>query len=119
MKKLVTAFICAAMLLSCGESHKAKSTVNAFLKDNLKSEEYSVTLFGLDSTYHVTDSSIYSVRQRVSQFGIYKDDVTFADRDPSGKLLFLRGKIIMGKDTFRQTFYLNPNLEDVVAVKEN
>lgn len=119
MRKLVLIVIGAAVLLSCTESRRAKSTVNAFLKENMASEEYSASLFGLDSTYRVSDSAIHQMQQTAGAFGIYKDGVKFAERDRSGKLLFLRGKIIMGKDTLRQTFYLNPDLEQVVAVKEN
>lgn len=119
MRKLVLIALGAAVLLSCAESRKARSTVNDFLKDNMASEEYSASLFGLDSTYRVSDSAIHEMQQTVGEFGIYKDGVKFAERDRSGKLLFLRGKIIMGKDTLRQTFYLNPDLEQVVAVKEN
>lgn len=119
MERLVTFILCAVLLMSCGESRRAKSTVRAFLKENMKTEDYHADLFNLDSTYRVSDSAIYSMRQTADMLGVYKGGIRFAERDRSGKLVFIQAKIITGKDTLRQTFYMNPDLKEVVAVKEN
>lgn len=106
------------LVVSCGEHHKAKSTVEAFLDEHLVTQEYYVDLLGVDSTRRVSDSALVDMRRHAAETGRWKEGLSFSDRDASGKLMFIRGKVIAGKDTFMQTFYLNPNLKSVVAIKE-
>lgn len=110
---------CIVLLSSCGERRKAKVTIETFLSENMKSQDYYADLYSLDSTWRVSDVAIEQMHRNADPYGIYKSGVRFVERDKSGKLMFMRGMIIMGSDTFRQTFYLNPDLKGVVAVKEN
>lgn len=111
--------IAAMLLASCSERRKARATVEAFLNANLTTQDYYVDLLALDSTRRVSDSALADMRDIAAAKGIYKSGTEYAERDASGKLMYIRGKIIAGKDTFVQTFYLTPDLEKVVAVKEN
>lgn len=119
IKSLFLIVVCAILLSSCGERRKAKATIETFLSENMKSHDYYADLYSLDSTWRVSDVALEQMRRNVDPYGIYKGGVKFAERDKSGKLMFMRGMIIMGNDTFRQTFYLNPDLKGIVAIKEN
>lgn len=118
-KSLFLVIACVTLLSSCGERRKAKATIENFLSENMKSPDYYADLYSLDSTWRVSDVAIEQMRRNSDPYGIYKSVVRFVERDKSGKLMFMQGMIIMGSDTFRQTFYLNPDLKGIVAVKEN
>lgn len=118
-KSLFLVIACVTLLSSCGERRKAKATIETFLSENMKSQDYYADLYSLDSTWRVSDVAIEQMRRNPDPYGIYKSVVRFVERDKSGKLMFMQGMIIMGSDTFRQTFYLNPDLKGIVAVKEN
>lgn len=118
MRRLLIPVVCLALLTACGERHKAKTTIKAFLKDNVTTSDYHTDFFSLDSTRHVGDSTINALRSRTEEIGIYNKGVTFGGSpSPDGKLLYMRARIITGSDTVTQTFYLSPDLKHVVAVK--
>lgn len=119
MRTLLFIATLALLFISCGEHHKAKNTIETFLDEYLVAEEYYVDLQGVDSTWRVGDSALVAMRHQATESGRWKEGLTFSERDASGKLVYMRGKVIAGKDTFMQTFYLNPDLTGVVAIKDN
>lgn len=119
MKKLALTVVCALILVACGDKHKAENTVRAFLDMNMKSAEYSADFSKLDSTRHITDSVISAMRMTADRKGIYKNDIKFGNVKNYDKIMFMQGKIVIDKDTFAHTFYMTPDLEQVIAFKEN
>lgn len=119
MRKLVLTALCSLVLIACGDKHKAEKTVRAFLDMNMESAEYSADFSKLDSTRHITDSIISAMRVAADHKGIYKKNIKFGDVNNYDKIMFMQGKIVIDKDTFAHTFYISPDLEQVIAFKEN
>lgn len=118
MRRIVIAALGLVLLTACSERQKARTTVKAWLKENVATTDYHVDLFALDSTRHVGDSTVNALRQRADSLAIYNKGVTFGGGPGAdGKLFYMRGQIITGTDTLTQTFYLSPDLKHVVAVK--
>jgi len=112
-------FLFAALLLTgCGEEHKAKKTVKAFLQENLKTAALSEISFSkLDSTYYISDSLILQLRQQTDEAGCFKKSLRYADKDATGKLNFIEVRYKNEGKPQTHTFYLTPENEQVVAIK--
>ena len=111
------ALICVTltMLCGCGKQHKAENTVKDFLENNMRTDDYSVIFTKLDSTRHVTDSAIHRMRTNAEKNNIFNKGIKYGNT--SKQYQYLKTKICIGKDTLNQTFYLQPDLTEVVAFK--
>ena len=109
------------LLSGCSNEDKAHSLVKDFLNDNL-SVDFSIDSYQrFDSTKMVTPAAVQKMRESVTEIKMYENKPTFADYTEGQQLLYLRVKFTLDDDTTKyvQTFYLDNQLQGVVAVKEN
>ncbi|MBQ1797626.1 MAG: hypothetical protein IIZ88_07685 [Prevotella sp.] len=123
MRKFLLSITLAAMTLlsACSNEDKAHSLVKDFLNDNL-SVDFSIDSYQrFDSTKMVTPAAVQKMRESVTEIKMYENKPTFADYTEGQQLLYLRVKFTLDDDTTKyvQTFYLDNQLQGVVAVKEN
>ena len=98
---LLAVALFALTSVSCGKRHSAKQLVENFIDEHAQLSSVSVTDVGkLDSTDRVDNTTISALQADVKNGGIYKPE---------------KGE----KKPYKQTFYLDPELTSVVAVKTN
>lgn len=100
------------LLTACGQQQRAKSVVKDFMETYQKGDVDYLEFSDVDSTKMLTDSLIDVMQQQAGK------DVTFQKRTTT-KLLLIRAKYLLDKDTCSTTFYLDPQILGVVACKQN
>ena len=102
--------------VSCGRQHTAEQTVKAFVEENMEvAGEISNRDFAdLGTTSLISDSLIQLMRHRGAP--LFKQGISYPDV-PGGELYYLRMSYVHQGDTLQNTFYLNPELTEVVAFK--
>jgi len=118
-KSVIFMLLVTLILMGCGQEHKAKEVVDTFLDSNLVDKDYSIENFSkLDSTFYVTDTMIYRMRKNIADVGIYKH-IKYVEREQPKKLFFIHVKFKVKGDSYEQTFYLDPQLQNVVSLKND
>jgi hypothetical protein len=128
--KHVFLFLAAGFLalasVGCGKRHSAKKLVENFIDEHAQQPPVSITDVGkLDSTDRVDNSTINALQADVKNGGLYKPDTKFGQRPTNTKTLLMIRVTLETKDEkgekkpYKQTFYLDPELTSVVAVKTN
>ena len=110
------------LLVSCnGRQHNAENAVAEFMAANINNaKEMKITNFSrLDSTTKVKDSVIVALRKNVETSGRYRKGLQYAQPSARKMLYILRVNYRMGEAECCDTYYLDENLERVVAVKNN
>ena len=123
MKKTLVASVALVVAMAftgCNrEKSKAESMVKDFLKENLVENDFKVMDFSrLDSTTFVSDSLFQLMREKGAKDSRFKQPLDFSDAAKTKKLLFIRVKYRIEKDTILQTFYFDDELSRVVSFKE-
>ena len=119
--RIIPAVLLLLVLAGCGKQYKAKALVSEFLEMYAVNASTSVEkITSLDSTAYINDEVIEQMRTNAKKSGLLKPEVRYGNRPV---LLFttVTYSIIGNNDErkeYRQTFYLNPELTEVVAVKE-
>lgn len=105
------------LITACGRQGDAESLVKDFISQNAVDPEKVVLLdFGnLDSTKVIKDSVIQTLQERENP--VFKKDINYAVKTSGRMLYFLRTQLVYEGDTLRQTFYLDEQLQQVVAIK--
>lgn len=115
---IINITLCLGVLLfaSCGKQYTAEQTVKAFVAENMKEEvNASVIDFAdLGTTRHINDSLIAKMRKNGAE--LYKSGIKYGQA-PTGDIYYLRMKYLHEGDTLQNTFYLDSELEEVVAFK--
>ncbi len=117
--KTVVFCLSAFLLFGCAKQRKTESVVKDFLNENLTESKYSVSFSKIDSTAYINAKSINAMKVAVSKNKAYKKGIKYGSDKSSGKYVYTKAKIFVGKDTLIQTFYLDNALTHVVAFKEN
>lgn len=121
MKKVFSSLLIiasAAILASCGKSHNAKASVEAFMKSEMGIEDFDALAWSnIDSTFHLTDSMLTAMRKAAVKEKVVKGNPSYAKR--TDKLNLITVKYVVGKDTLMNTFYLDDKLQGVVGVKND
>ena len=105
------------LLASCGKQHSAEQTVKAFVEANMEGGGSDISgrdFADLGATKFINDSLIQLMRHRGAP--LFKQGITYPDI-PDGELYYLRMSYVHHGDTLQNTFYLNPELTEVVAFK--
>ena len=110
--------MCSLVLVACGGKHKAGSTVGEFLKSNIVDTEYSTEVLAFDSTKALGDSLILTMRTEAAADKYFKKNIHWGAYE-GGKLVYARVRILQLKDTLVRTFYLDKDMNTVVAFKMN
>ena len=120
IKTAVVALLVAMVVAGCNrEKSRAQGLVKDFLKENLVENDFKVMDFSrLDSTKYVSDSIFNRMRVSNLQDSRFKQPLDFSDDAKTKKLLFIRVKYRIEKDTILQTFYFDDELSRVVSFKE-
>ena len=121
---LLAAIALTFTAMSCGKRRSAKQLVENFIDEHTLLSSVSVTDVGkLDSTDRVDNSTIKALQADVKSGGLYKPDTKFGQRPSNTKTLLMLRITLEAKDEkgekkpYKQTFYLDPELTSVVAVK--
>lgn len=119
MKNLPIIFILALpVMVSCGKKSTAKSTVENFLAENLAEGAPSdVRIERLDSTNNLVDSVIAQLHTDIDNSPIYKKGITYAKRPARQRLVWVITSFASGGKTLTNTFYLNRECDEIIAVK--
>ncbi len=107
-------------LTACGERHRAQSIAEDFLEQNMAdaSALSRCEFTSFDSTRTVSDSAISKMRQQAAASKAYSGRAAYVERQ-GRTLLLMRATFLVNGDTCGATFYLNPQLDGIVAFKEN
>lgn len=124
-KIFVFACLSALLILGCGKQHTAKQLVSDFIEQNTTVVPSISEVGPLDSALYVTNEAIVRMRQSARKNGIFKSGIRYGERPQNTSTLMmlsvtytLEGSQRAPKE-YRQTFYLDPNLTRVVAVKSD
>ncbi len=111
-------FIFASVLLfaSCGQQYKAEQKVKAFVEENMEvvQEITDRDFADIGTTRHISDSLIDIMRHRGAL--LFRKQISYGTK-PSGDLYYLRMSYIHNGDTLQNTFYLDQELQEIVAFK--
>ncbi|MCR5364878.1 MAG: hypothetical protein K6E67_01870 [Prevotella sp.] len=100
------------LFVSCGQQQKAKSAVKDFVENQMQQDVSYLDFSDVDSTRAISDSLVNVMREKGGK------NVRYHNRR-GNKLLHIRAKYLLEKDTMSATFYLEPEEFGVVAYKRN
>lgn len=122
MKRVFGMSICVMLMFAaCGQQHDAETLVEGFMKENLidSSSLSGVEFAKLDSTARLNDSIINILRADSKQSERYRSDIRYADNKQDKSLKILRVKYMLGTEEYSDTYYLDKNLTNIIAIKIN
>ena len=94
-----------------------ESVINDFLEANLQASDYTVSFSDIDSTRYVSDSIVNIMRAEALKNKMFKKGIKYAGK--SKQYIYTRVTICIGNDTTSHTFYLTPDMNQVVSFKAN
>jgi len=105
------------LLTACGQQQDAENLVKEFIAENaISPNQIDIVSFGkLDSTKVIHDSLIVDMQQRENP--VFKKDVKYSSEQSGHMLYLLRISYAYEGDTLTNTFYLDEQLQHVVAFK--
>ena len=105
------------VLTACSERHTAISLVKDFIEENsVAPDKIENRRFGkLGSTHLLNDSIIKSLHQKA--IGYYKSDNVYSEYQQDDTLFYIIMNYTYEGDTLSQTFYLDQQLKNIIAVK--
>lgn len=115
--RTVAPVLATILLFGCGKQHQAEGVVKEFIAQNIAVEDYSADFLKVDSTTHINDSMIERMRLAAGHNKLFKSGIKYGQDLRKGKYAFLPARIYVGKDTIRQTFYLDMDMSHVIAFK--
>lgn len=118
---MVALFGATILIFGCGKGRKANDLVESFLDSCLVDNNISNLSFSsLDSTRHLNDSVIMSLRTNLSKSAAFKKNLNYGDYKRSRPLHFITATYKMsGGDKVKQTFYMDEYHTAVVCVKND
>lgn len=119
-KYTIACFIGLALVLAgCGQKHKAQALIGSFVEENTTLGKMHRMHDRLDSTYRLTDSLIVDMHRQAARQPQFNRDISYGKFVKSEPLLYQRVRFTDDHDTLHITFYMNRDLTQVVACKEN
>lgn len=114
--------MCTLMLsfASCGRQHNAESVVKDFMETNMKNyaDVNSLDFNDIDSTRYLNDSIITAMRANTKATATqYKSAVSYGKSAVGKTLITARVDYKVGEKPYTDTYYLTPDLTEVVAFK--
>ena len=105
------------LLASCGKQYEAKGLVKDFVKANATKEINIDSFTDLDSTRVISDSVIMALRENVKTDPMFKKGTQLTADRKSQTLLYIRMRYLEDSLELSRTFYFNPELDGIVAIK--
>ena len=112
MKRISIIIGVALLLLVSCTQQRAKSVAKDFMADYISDDADYLDFSAVDSTRAISDSLVQVLRQHGPKGANYEERT-------SRTLYLLRAKYLLDDDTCSTTFYMNPDMAGVVAVKNN
>ena len=112
MKRIYIIIGVALLLLASCTQQRAKSVAKDFMAAYISDDADYLDFSAVDSTRAISDSLVQVLRQRGPKGANYQERT-------SKTLYLLRAKYLLDEDTCSTTFYMNPDMAGVVAVKNN
>lgn len=112
MKRIYIIIGVALLLLASCTQQRAKSIAKDFVAAHISDDADYLEFSDVDSTHAISDSLVQVLRQRGPKGANYQERT-------SKTLCLLRVKYLLDEDTCSTTFYMNPDMAGVVAVKNN
>jgi hypothetical protein len=105
---------CSLLLLfvSCGQQQQAKSALKDFMDEELHRDVSYVDFSSVDSTRVISDSLVGALRLRGGR------QLRYAPRQEK-TLMHIRASYVLQGDTLSTTFYMNKDMQGIVAFKDN
>ena len=105
------------LLASCSQRHTAIALAEDFIEQNAMAPEAMEQrdFSQLGTTSRLNDSIIASLRERASEF--YRQGISYPAYQQGDTLFYIRMRFVHQGDTLSHTFYIDNQLEHVVAVK--
>ena len=104
--------IALLLFASCGRQQQAKSIVKDFMEQHLHKDVSYLDFSDVDSTQTISDSLIQVLQQRAGKNIMYQQRM-------GQTMFYIRAKYLLDKDTLSTTFYIDRDMQGVVAFKEN
>lgn len=119
-RSIIIILFATVLTTSCGNEFKAKSVVEDFLDKNLADNNYSIeNVSKIDSTFYINDSLLTAMRTKANGTKMFKNIKYPAIKNSHKKLIFIRVTYTLNNKNVKQTFYLDRDLKEVVAFKNN
>ena len=119
MKKLLYLSAFVLVLCGCGQKHKAKALIGSFVEENTTLGDMRRSYDKVDSTFKLTDSIIQNMQKHAPALPHFKKDITFGQPRAGEPILYTRTRFTSENDTLHYTFYMDRDLTQVIACKEN
>ena len=124
MRKSYLITIAALALLlttSCTEQQRSERVVASFLEEQLTDAEglEIEKFYKIDSTRIISDSILTQLSKQALNSGHYKQNSTLSSPRKEKKLIISRVDYKLKGKTYQDTYYLDDDIEHVVAVKMN
>lgn len=125
MKARIFFFLMLSLLLftGCGERHQGKTLIRNFLNQNLTYGDIEEDHYGqLDSTTLVTNERVLKMREATSRLPEFHRNISYGKPTPTLLFITVKYKIVgdQGKEqNYQQTFYMDKELTQIVAFKNN
>ena|SRR3712207_59 len=119
LSTIIATAVMAVAMISCGDSHRAHSLIDDYMEQHIAFDDYSVDRYSpIDSTFRITPQTIGLMKKAIDATHYFRQ-APFAANPLPTKLLYVNVKGKQGGKPFALTFYFDPALTKVVAVKEN
>lgn len=114
----VVAMVVATALSCSGEKKNAERLIETFLQEQLKGDYSNLTFSPLDSTFHLNDSVLQALQHQNARTFRWK--APLKAKAVSSKKFFMQVEYrLENAQTVKQTFYMNDDLTQILAVKED
>lgn len=127
-KLIVCISLMATLLGACGEKHTAKSLIKEFIQKYAQNADVEIlSVSDIDSTAYVTSMAVKKMRQEAKTMkGLNANNIQYnVDEKNNKTLYYVKVKYVLTynnnekKDTCKQTFYMTPQITQIVAFKNN
>ncbi|MBR1688471.1 MAG: hypothetical protein IJ710_08070 [Prevotella sp.] len=120
MRRVLYIIIGVALLCaSCGQRYEAKQVVGRFIEQNAVNPDLfkSKSYLKFDSTKVVGPAAIALMRRQADADPLYKRGIHYEAEPTGAKLFYISMTYRYDTVSYRQTFYLDEQLQHVVAFK--
>lgn len=120
MKSFIICTLILLLVAACGQQHDAEVVVKDFMKENMinYSDITDMKFADIDSTRRINDSLITAIREAAKSSKIYKKGIVY--KELSGRnIIISRIDYKLDNKSYSDTYYLNDELEYVIAFKIN
>ncbi|MGM9704733.1 MAG: hypothetical protein ACI3YB_01920 [Prevotella sp.] len=119
IRKTALSLCAATILVGCGQKLNNEKLIKDFLDKNITDKDISEISFSrTDSTVHVSDSTIRSLRAKSDKLPIFRKNIEYGERRDTKKMYYVNVEYKTSDgEKMRHTFYIDAKMQNVVCVK--